>query len=115
MFLDYVYHLPIMIGNLYVITSLITIVFPPKKINSWHGYRTPASMKSEAKWNFTQKNSSYLMLKTGFILLLISSLKTIFGSNFEGLINFTILFVSVVIIFFKTEKAIKKNFSENVS
>lgn len=115
MFLNYVYQLPIMIGSLYVIISLITIVFPPKKINSWYGYRTPASMKSEEKWNFAQKYSSYLMLKTGFILLLISFLKTILNNNFEGVINLTILFVSVVIVFFKTEKAIKRNFPENVN
>lgn len=35
--------------------------FPPKKINSFYGYRTPRSMRSQEAWDFANKYSSALM------------------------------------------------------
>ncbi len=41
---------------MFILGSLF-IVRPPKKINSWMGYRTIASMKSQANWNFANNRA----------------------------------------------------------
>jgi len=33
------------------------VVRPPKKINSWMGFRTVTSMKSQANWNFANNSA----------------------------------------------------------
>ena len=69
-------------GLILFIISLITIRFPPKKINSTYGYRTKASMRNQQTWEEANRYSSKLMLLCGGILTAI------------GLLSFFISFLS---------------------
>ena len=65
------YILPIMILVVFSAGGLILYFFPPKKINSIYGYRTPRSMKNQSNWDFAQKLGGKFMLIFGFIIFLI--------------------------------------------
>ena len=69
-------------GLILFIISLITIRFPPKKINSTYGSRTKASMRNQQTWEEANRYSSKLMLLCGGILTAI------------GLLSFFISFLS---------------------
>ncbi len=47
--------IPNLIGAIFIIAGLIMLIFPPKKINSLYGYRTPRSMKKYRQLEFCSK------------------------------------------------------------
>jgi uncharacterized membrane protein len=65
------YILPIIILVVFSAGGLILYFFPPKKINSIYGYRTPRSMKNQSNWDFAQKLGGKFMLIFGFIIFLV--------------------------------------------
>lgn len=112
--LENIYQLPLIVGSIFIIVSLITQVFPPKNINLLYGYRTKSSMKNQATWDFAQKYSAKKMMHIGFFLIVFSSCKFILGDKYEILLNFVPLFLALLLLFFLTEKAIKDKFKKNV-
>ena len=69
--------IPLLIcGMIFFVVGLLLLFFPPKKINSLYGYRTPNSMKSQERWDFSQKYSSNLMWKCGVGIALLSLLES---------------------------------------
>lgn len=102
--------IPNLIGAIFIIAGLIMLIFPPKKINSLYGYRTPRSMKNIDNWNFAQKFSAKLMMIGGFVTLSIGIFETIFDMD-EEVINLSgliILILFAVILIIITEIKIKK-------
>lgn len=100
------------VGLLLVISGGIFRKYPPKEMNRWYGYRTGNAYKSKEVWEFAQKYSAGLILKTGVVLTFISPVYLLW--NYSGIID-VILSTSVSILFtllpiYFTEKAIKKNF-----
>jgi len=65
------YILPIIILVVFSAGGLILYFFPPKKINSIYGYRTPRSIKNQSNWDFAQKLGGKFMLIFGFIIFLV--------------------------------------------
>lgn len=105
--------IPIFTGPLVIIIMLITLKFPPKKINSLYGYRTKRSMKSQEAWDFAQPFSGKEMVKYMVIYTLtaIIPLLIINTNEFVGLalaLILMILFMAIPII--KTEKELKTRF-----
>jgi uncharacterized membrane protein len=106
--------IPAMIGITVIILSLIILKFPPQKINYYYGYRTPASMKNQKNWDFSQIYSSHQFIKIGIVLIIIS-----IASLFSNQVFFynPIYISSVIIITFiygivRTEYAIKNRINE---
>lgn len=102
--------MPNLIGAIFILAGLVMLIFPPKKINSLYGYRTPSSMKNIENWNFAQKLSGKLLLIAGFLLLSIGVGGIVFNFNEKaidsfGLVSMVIFAVIVIII---TEIKIKK-------
>lgn len=58
-------------GILFLIAAVIMKYKPPKKINSWYGYRTSLSMSSERAWNLAQKHSAKAMIRYSLLMMLI--------------------------------------------
>lgn len=69
------------VGIIFMVCELIMYLFPPKRINSLYGYRTAASMESQAKWDFAQKYGAKVMMCIGFIFVIISYTKYYFNTN----------------------------------
>lgn len=105
--------IPFLSGFVFFIAGIIMMKYPPKKINSFYGYRTPKSMKSQEQWDFAQKFSSKLMVKYGIGLCLLSLLafflKISEGAAIGISLGFLILLAITLII--QVEKALKNNFS----
>ncbi|MAN27097.1 MULTISPECIES: SdpI family protein [Mesonia] len=106
--------IPLLIcGMIFFVVGLLLLFFPPKKINSLYGYRTPNSMKSQERWDFSQKYSSNLMWKCGVGIALLSLLGLVlpdWSSSTQSVLVVFVLLVPIIIIFWKTEKAIKNKF-----
>jgi uncharacterized membrane protein len=104
----------------YVLTSngvlfLISIIFwkfPPKKINSLYGYRTPKAMQNKQIWDFanTTFNQSFLMY-SGFSLLAALLLAS-FSAKELSWEPMVLVMLSIVVSIVKTERALNDNFTE---
>lgn len=103
----------LLVGIVFVLAGYIMHKFPPKSINMLYGYRTKSSMKSKERWVFSQGYSSNLMLYLGFDMMMLSILGIfiVFNETTSAIIGLSILFLCVIILVFKTEKAIKQKFS----
>lgn len=101
-----------MIGLTFVIVGYIMYLFPPKKINSFYGYRTIRSMKNQESWVFAQRYSAKEMMKLGAVLILIASISIVF--NFEPYtgksIALGIVILAIILLFLRVERAIKTKF-----
>ncbi len=60
----------ILLPLLMIIIGILMKFNPPKKINSFIGYRTARSMKNIEVWNYAQKYMGKLMLMTGVLTLI---------------------------------------------
>lgn len=98
-------------GVLFLI-SIIFWKFPPKKINSLYGYRTPKAMQNQQIWDFANASFNETFLKySGFSFLaalLFASIST------EELTWQPMVFVALAILvsIIKTERSLNDNFTE---
>jgi uncharacterized membrane protein len=118
--MDYSLYLvgPHLIGVLFIVIGLVQYYLPPKKINRWYGYRTPAARSSQQAWDEGNRFSAIYMMKAGLVLLIagffVYAGMIRFNVNIDTLklVNYVIMFggamtvaiLSVVI----TEKHLRK-------
>ncbi|WP_296146249.1 SdpI family protein [uncultured Flavobacterium sp.] len=101
--------LPLLTGSIFIIAGFVMYRFPPKKINILYGYRTMNSMKSQERWDFSQKYSSKELMKFGLFLFALSLLG-LFNIS-EGIVNvIVVLFVFLPIL--TTEIALRRKFTK---
>ena len=107
--------IPIITGPIFVIAGMIMMKFPPKKINSLYGYRTFSSMKSQERWNFSQKYSAQELIKVGFILTLSSLIGLVFDLNENTgiVIGLGFMLIAIIVLLIRIEKAIKIKFGND--
>ena len=98
------------VGLIFIILGIIFLLFPPKKINNYYGYRTTQSMQSQQKWDFAQIYSSKLMIWNGVVLIIFGmlSLSLKLSPIFNTTLNIIVLFLGIAIMIWKTENALKK-------
>jgi uncharacterized membrane protein len=99
-------------GVIFLITGFFRDKFPPKKINYLYGYRTSASKQSQEAWDFAQEFSSKEMTNWAWIEISagIAGLFLHFNKNVELGVALTLITMSCVFLFLKTEKALKQRF-----
>ncbi|HLA56985.1 MAG TPA: SdpI family protein [Flavobacterium sp.] len=109
---NHFFQLPGLCGIIFTIGGIITLLFPPKKINALYGYRTAASMKSIERWKFAQKYSSVRLLLSGIVLGLVSAthLWLNIGHKTELFSGITLTLLAVFYVLSTTEKALKAKF-----
>lgn len=101
--------------------GLISLMHPPKNINSWYGYRTARSMKSQAAWDFAHRYCGRLWTRLGWVLLAVSVAVLVplglLGEDTVRCVAAVILLgIQVVVLLgsiVPVEQALKKNFDEN--
>lgn len=103
----------ISVNGLLLFFSIVFYFFPPKKINSWYGYRTNKSMKNEEVWHFANTFFNKTLLQyaaisfvAALLLVFIISVKTTWQPM---LILLLTLAVSVI----KTEQVLSRNFDSD--
>jgi len=105
---------PLSVSCIFIMMGLITLKFPPKKINHLYGYRTKSSMKNQERWDFAQSYSAKEMIKWGGLYgltALIGFLPLFKGVILSTIVALSTLILLVVILFNRTEKAIAQKFS----
>jgi len=104
--------IPLLCGAVFLLAGLILHRFPPKNINALYGYRTPASMKSQERWDFAQQFSARQLINFGLALMAASCLGLIIETTTTtGLVfGLGIMIVGVVLMILRIEKEIKKRF-----
>ena len=102
----------LLIGAVFSLAGGIQSRFPPKKINHFYGYRTPASQRSQAAWDFAQSYSARLMLRLGLGLLgfgiaaEILALETDFGLA----LGLGLPLGSALLLIFQVERTLRDRF-----
>ncbi len=104
--------IPSLTGVAFIVLGIIQYRFPPKSINGFYGYRTSTSMKSQERWSFAQLYSAKEMIRLGFVLLLTSFMGYFYKptAGIGTAIGLGLLIVLVVLLFIRTENAIKTRF-----
>jgi len=114
-FLDNTFLLALLFSITFLITAAILYFFPRKRINHFYGYRTPLSIRSQERWNFSQKYFSVQMTKAAVAVIIISFFGSLlpksetmrlFGSVF-------IVFAAITYMYSTTESALRKRFIES--
>lgn len=107
--------IPLLMGFIFMILSVIMYFFPPKEINDFYGYRTKKSKKNQDTWDFSQRHSAVTMLKTGFLLMLTSVLGLFvsINENSQVVLGIALIIIAGIIMIYFTEKAIKNKFPNN--
>ena len=111
-FIEQTLIIPFMTGIVFIIAALITLVFPPQKINNLYGYRTRASMKNQQIWDFAQRYSGIKMLQSGLVLIALSFLNVFINltEKLQISIGSSFLIIACAYLFLATERAIRKKF-----
>lgn len=109
--------LPALVGVIFVLAAAILYFFPPKKINYLYGYRTTASMKSQARWDFAQRYSAKKMIQAGIALCIVSLFGLILpiDETQNMVLGIFLLVPSCIFMFLTTERALRKNFPADVN
>ncbi len=103
------------IGMMLFIVGVLFIMFPPKNINSFYGYRTTNSRRNLDTWKVANSYSAILMAIEGLILAVIGLLTTFFNDNkaIETALDIGLMFSSFIILVVATEKHLNKLFDED--
>lgn len=111
-FFETVSFMPFFMGSVLCLTAVVMLVFPPKRINSFYGYRTPTSQSSPERWKFAQTYAARLMFFVGLVCVAVSMYTQFFdvSESFESTAGYIIMAVAIIFLFFKTESAIKSKF-----
>lgn len=99
-------------NGLLFLLSFIFWKFPPKKINSIYGYKTPKAMQNQQIWDFA--NATF-----NKSLLIYASISFIAGLVFAQFLNVELtwqpmafVLLSILVSIVKTERALTDNFTE---
>ncbi|WP_075343451.1 SdpI family protein [Tenacibaculum agarivorans] len=99
------------VNGLLLLLSGVFYLFPPKKINSWYGYRTPRTMENQEVWDFANTffNKQFLLYSViSFVAALI--LATVAGKISWQPIAIMVMTLGVCVI--KTEQELNKHFDK---
>jgi len=101
------------VNGLIFVFSLIFYFFPPKKINSFYGYRTHRTMQNQDVWDFanTLFNKNLLVYATlSFVAAIVLTYlnPTLMTSWFP----MAFLIFTIVICVVATEKGLNENFDK---
>jgi uncharacterized membrane protein len=98
-------------GLLFLI-SILFWKFPPKKINSIYGYKTPKATQNQQIWDYA--NSSFnksLLIYAGISFLAALAFVTFLKAELTWQ-PMAFVFLSILVSIVKTEKGLTENFTE---
>lgn len=103
------------IGMVLFIVGLIFNMFPPKKINSFYGYRTTNSRRNLDTWKVANSYAAILMTIQGLVLAVIGLLTTFFNDNkaIETALGIGLMISSFVTLVVATEIHLNKLFDQD--
>ena len=105
----------VLFGMLFLISGWLMKKHPPKGRNALYGYRTPASMKSQARWDFAQGLAASSLMRLGGIHLAIACLSALIPVPTKWAIAMGVVFSLLLTagMIALIESAIRKEFPED--
>ncbi len=88
------------------------LLFQPRKINKWYGYRTTKSMKNIENWTISNKYSAKGMLIISILNLTTFYIASLFITEINKYIYLIVLSIEFIVLFYLTEKIIRQNESK---
>ena len=98
-------------GLLFLI-SILFWKFPPKKINSIYGYKTPKAMQNQKIWDFANTTFNKSLLIYAGISFLASLAFVTFLNAVLTWQPMAFVFLSIIVSIVKTEKGLTENFTD---
>lgn len=99
------------IDLLFLLAGVIFRILPPKKINSYFGFRTTSSMSTQINWDLAHSYSGKLLILTSLIsiciCLILYFITTIQISIFIGL-SLTIKAIYILLVIILTERKLRR-------
>jgi uncharacterized membrane protein len=96
----------ILIGAILMIVGLLSRIFPPKKPNSFYGYRTKKSIKTRSSWKKANEYFSGGLIMLSAASILIGLFTTIIIAKYSTPITVGSTIILLIGLYFKTEKLI---------
>lgn len=101
-------------GLIVMLLGSIFRFFPPKKINSWYGYRTPRSMRNQDTWNVANQFSSWLMIVAGMIGINAGlSCKYLIAPPADMITTIVVQLIVLFVMIYVTERRLADLFDKN--
>lgn len=88
----------------FFLISLMYYVFPPKKINSFYGFRTFRSKENLTNWNFANNLASRCLLAFSVFNILAFFIIRYFNGNLESIIVISIILELVIVLLYVNYK-----------
>ncbi|QCK16590.1 SdpI family protein [Mangrovivirga cuniculi] len=107
------YFLILFISGIVMIAMGITLKkWPPKNPNWAFGYRSKSAIKSQERWDFAQSYSAKILTNTGLITICLAIASLFLNISETGGLFLALgyLFIIFLVVYFKTEAAIKDKF-----
>ncbi|WP_442413943.1 SdpI family protein [Mesonia sp.] len=104
-------YLDALTGAVFLLVGFLMNRFPPREINSFYGYRSAKSMKSQEAWDFAQAFSSKLMMKSGLFLVafgLLGYYSLDISFFWESTLATSAFILGIGVVFYLTEKELKR-------
>ena len=98
-------------GLLFII-SILFFKFPPKKINSIYGYKTPKAMLNQQIWDFANSTFNRSLLIYAGISFIASLVFVEFLKAELTWQPMAFVFLSIIVSIVKTEKGLNDNFTD---
>jgi len=113
-----------LIGVLFIVIGALQRFLPPKNINRWYGYRTPAARIDQQTWDAGNRYSAICMMRLGLVYYIIgtivNALALLYIADYDKqrMISYLILFAGAVGIgvlsTMATEKYLKEKFKNKI-
>lgn len=105
----------LLIGPLLLLIFYIVKARPPKKINKLYGYRTPASMRTQATWDFANEYSTDWMIKLMWVLIFLVQIPLMLFTKPEISISVSvgIMLIFLIVPIIMTEQRLRQMFDED--
>lgn len=97
----------ILIGAILMTVGIISRTFPPKKPNSFYGYRTKRSMKTRSSWKIANEYFSGGIIMLSAASILIGLFTTIIAAKYSSAITIIATIGLLIGLFYKTEELLK--------
>lgn len=92
--------LPLILGPVFMLLGIVTLLFPPKNINNFYGYRSKNSMKNIEIWRYSQKKASIGILIVGLLYASCAFLGLIFKMSINNSILFQLLLFIILLVIY---------------
>lgn len=111
---DQIIEIALLCGIIFLVAGFIFLKYPPKKINSLYGYRTPRSMKSQERWDFAQDYAAKEMMNLGFFLGISSFMGKFLEMEEDTRIwvGLAMTIFMVIVLILRVEKALNEKFRD---